>query len=134
MFSKDFYPTPLHVIEQMTAGIGLQGKIILEPSAGKGNIVDFLNRNGAKQVLACELNADLRKILQQKCTVLKSDFLQLTSDRISHVDYIIMNPPFSADERHIMHAWEIAPDGCEIVALCNTGSDYRRRTNEVAVY
>ena len=32
---------------------------------------------------------------------------------------IVMNPPFSADERHILHAWEIAPPGCEIVALCN---------------
>jgi hypothetical protein len=31
----------------------------------------------------------------------------------------VMNPPFSADERHILHAWAIAPAGCEIVSLCN---------------
>lgn len=30
-----------------------------------------------------------------------------------------MNPPFSADEKHILHAFEIAPDGCEIISLCN---------------
>ena len=30
-----------------------------------------------------------------------------------------MNPPFSNADRHILHAWEIAPDGCEIVSLCN---------------
>lgn len=32
---------------------------------------------------------------------------------------IVMNPPFSADEHHINHAFEIAPGGCVIVSLCN---------------
>jgi hypothetical protein len=32
---------------------------------------------------------------------------------------IIMNPPFSNADKHIIHAWEIAPEGCEIVSLCN---------------
>ena len=46
---------------------------------------------------------------------------------MSHIDLIAMNPPFSADETHLLHAWEIAPPGCEIVALCNwnTVSDWR---------
>jgi hypothetical protein len=30
-----------------------------------------------------------------------------------------MNPPFSNADRHILHAWSIAPEGCEIVSLCN---------------
>ena len=33
-----------------------------------------------------------------------------------------MNPPFSQGARHILHAWEIAPPGCTIVALCNDNS------------
>jgi hypothetical protein len=30
-----------------------------------------------------------------------------------------MNPPFSADEHHILHAYNISPAGCTIISLCN---------------
>ena len=120
MFGKDFYPTPDHVIEVMMANIDITNKVILEPSAGKGNIVDWLQRNNAKEVLSCENNEDLRAILHGKCNVLASDFFNLRPEQITHIDLIVMNPPFSADEKHILHAWEIAPGGCEIIALCNS--------------
>lgn len=119
MFNKDFYPTPENVILQMLEGYDVSNKIILEPSAGKGNIVDFLKEHGATEVIACEINQDLKKILASKCRVIADDFLTITSDRISHIEMIVMNPPFSADEKHILHAWDIAPAGCEIIALCN---------------
>lgn len=118
MFGTEFYPTPPSVIETMCAGIDLSGKIVLEPSAGSGNIVDYLQTFGA-DVIACEINERLASIVGQKCRLLKSDFMQVEAHEISHIDYIIMNPPFSADEKHILHAWEIAPEGCQIVALCN---------------
>ena len=38
--NADFYPTPIEVIGQMMMGEEILGKTILEPSAGKGNIVD----------------------------------------------------------------------------------------------
>lgn len=120
MFNKEFFPTPLEVIEIMTKGEILTGKVILEPSAGKGDIVDYLINAGAKNVIACEINEDLKTILATKCKVIESDFLNLTSDKISHIDMIIMNPPFTADESHILHAYNIAPAGCKIIALCNT--------------
>lgn len=129
MFNKDFFPTPLEVIEQMTEGEILTDKVILEPSAGKGDIVDYLINSGAKNVIACESNEDLKKILQTKCKVIESDFLSLTSDKISHIDFIIMNPPFSADERHILHAYNIAPAGCKIIALCNLSTLENLYTN-----
>ena len=118
MFSPDFFPSPSSVISQMCSGVQIEGRIILEPSAGKGNIVDYLQLYGAN-VLACEKDPDLASIIASKCRLLKSDFLQVTTEEISHIDCIIMNPPFSADERHILHAWTIAPEGCEIIALCN---------------
>ena len=118
MFSPDFYPTPCPVIEQMCSGINLHDRHILEPSAGKGNIVDYLLRYGAK-VVACEKEPNLAAIVAAKCRFLKHDFLQVTPTEVSHIDCIVMNPPFSADEKHILHAWSIAPEGCEIVALCN---------------
>jgi hypothetical protein len=49
-----------------------------------------------------------------------TDFLQLKTRDLGHLDYIIMNPPFSNCISHIKHAWSIAPDGCEIRALCNS--------------
>lgn len=122
MFNKDFYPTPLEVIEQMTEGEILTDKVFLEPSGGKGDIVDYLLNAGAKDVLSCEINEDLKKILQTKCRIIESDFLNLTADKISHIDFIIMNPPFSADEKHILHAYNIAPAGCKIISLCNTST------------
>ncbi len=134
MFNKDFYPTLNEVIGLMLEGEEVQGKVVLEPSAGKGNIVDYLQDEGAKEVLACEIEEDLRKILNTKCNVIGSDFLSLSSDRISHIDMIVMNPPFSADERHILHAYDIAPPGCQIISLCNLetlANDYTQIRKEL---
>lgn len=119
MFNPDFYPTPKEVIFQMLEGVIIQDKIILEPSAGKGDIMDFLNDNGAKEVLFCEVNEDLQAISQHKGRFLKSDFLDLESSEVSHIDLIVMNPPFSKDLEHILHAFSISPAGSKIIALCN---------------
>lgn len=119
MFNKDFYPTPPDVIERMINGNDLHGKVVLEPSAGSGNILDFVSGLGASTI-ACELDDKLRIITQQKSDrFLVSDFLTVSSEDVSHVNYIYMNPPFSSGDKHILHAWEVAPDGCEIAALCN---------------
>ena len=137
IFNRDFYPTPDNVIAQMLQNSDITGKVILEPSAGKGNIVDYLQRNGAKEVIACEKVPDLQRILATKCEVISDDFLKVTAEQVSHIDMIVMNPPFSADEDHILHAYEIAPAGCEIIALCNSSTlkssfyDKRERLREL---
>ena len=120
MFNKDFFPTPREVVDSMLVGVDVKGKIVLEPSAGKGDIVDALFEYGASRVIACEINPDLAQIVAKKAQFLKADFLEVTAEEISHVDLIVMNPPFSADEKHITHAFEIMPKGCELVALCNS--------------
>lgn len=65
LFSQnpDFYPTPERVIAQMMIGEDIIGKRVLEPSAGSGNIVRWLKRNGAQEVIACEKDQHLRKLL-----------------------------------------------------------------------
>ena len=120
IFEKDFYPTPEEVIVQMLVMSDVANKVILEPSAGSGNIVQYLQMSGAKEVIACEKNNKLRSIVEKKCAVIADDFLTVTSDMISHVDMIVMNPPFSCEEDHVLHAYEIAPNGCEIISLCNS--------------
>lgn len=117
MFDKEFYPTPRHVLDRM--GIDCNNKVVLEPSAGKGDIVDYCKEWGATDVLACEKNNDLALLVSRKARLIARDFFSVTKEQISHVDLIVMNPPFSNADRHILHAWEIAPEGCEIIALCN---------------
>lgn len=118
--NPDFYPTPNKVIEQMMLGEDYVGKTVLEPSAGSGNIIKWLQRNGSCNVVACENDIALRKLLNNICTLIGDDFLKITAEQVSHVDLIVMNPPFSHGVEHIMHAWEIAPSGCTIIALCNS--------------
>jgi len=125
--NPDFYPTPQELIDQMLSEVAVTGKVILEPSAGKGNIVKALLDADAKEVLACENDPNLLWTLQMenagtRFRFLKEDFLQVKAEEVSHVDAIVMNPPFSSAPEHILHAWDIAPEGCTVVALCNNDS------------
>lgn len=121
MFNPDFYPTPPEVAAEMLDPLDLRGKTVLEPSAGKGDLARECIARGAHEVLWCETETELRRIIHggKRLYQLCADFMQVQAENVSHIDLIVMNPPFSADERHILHAWEIAPPGCEIVALCN---------------
>ena len=140
LFAPDFYPTPPEVAALMLDPLDLRGKTVLEPSAGSGNLVRECLARGAAEVLWCEKEPQLRSIVN--CIpghhlggCLHEDFLQVQSADVSHIDLIAMNPPFSADEAHILHAWEIAPPGCEIVALCNWNTcegTYRRLQLQLA--
>lgn len=139
--NPDFYPTPNEVIEQMMLGEDYVGKTVLEPSAGSGNIVKWLKLNGSCNVVACENDLTLRNLLGNVCPLIGDDFLKLTSEQVSYVDLIVMNPPFSHGAEHIMHAWEIAPSGCTIIALCNSTNvnatcyrEYRKLQEVVNLY
>lgn len=139
--NPDFYPTPNEVIEQMMLGEDFVGKTVLEPSAGSGNIVKWLKLNGSCNVVACESDPTLRKLLDNVCPLIGDDFLKLTAEQVSHVDFIVMNPPFSHGTEHIIHAWEIAPSGCTIIALCNSTNvnttcyrEYRQLQEVIELY
>ena len=123
MFNPDFYPTPPEVAATMLDPLDLRGWVVVEPSAGSGNLVRAALERGAAEVLAVEPEPQLRAILASTgAQLIGNDWLAITAEQIAHVDVIAMNPPFSADEHHILHAWAIAPAGCEIVALCNANT------------
>jgi hypothetical protein len=121
IFNGDHYPTPPEVAAEMLDPLDLRGRVVLEPSAGSGNLVRAALERGAAEVQTCETEPQLRAILAAipDSRLIGSDWLAVTAEQISHVDVIAMNPPFSADEDHILHAWEAAPPGCEIVSLAN---------------
>lgn len=118
-FNGDFYPTPQPVIDMMLQNFDPTDKVILEPSAGSGNLVKALQEAGVKEVIGCENDPELKKISATYCRLIGSDFLDVTSEQISHIDAIVMNPPFSKGADHILHAYNIAPPGCKVIALCN---------------
>ena len=123
MFSKEFYPTPPELIEKLLTPFETEreddsrfnrylGKYkfngsILEPSAGKGDILDYINDNttGKIETFAIEQNAELRSKDYQ---VIETDFLKFEDDE--YFDFIIMNPPFSNGVDHLLKAIEI----CEL--------------------
>lgn len=118
MFNPNFYPTPKHVYNKMD--VNPNGKTILEPHGGAGHLIDFLKDDGAKHILTCETDIKLAEIAMRKAHFLKPDFLDVVSLEISHIDIIVMNPPFDNADKHIIHAFDIAPPGCEIFALVNS--------------
>jgi hypothetical protein len=121
ILTADFFPTPPEVAATMLDPLDLRGRVVVEPSAGSGNLVREALARGAAEVLTVEPEPELRAILAviPESRLLSHDWLTVTAEQISHVDAVVMNPPFSADEDHILHAWQVAPPGCEIVSLAN---------------
>lgn len=122
MINKDLYPTPDDVIQQMLFLTDITDGKVLDPSAGFGNILDYAKKH-TNNLFCYEIEDRLQPILKdKKYILLGEDFLKSKKEEVSHITHIIMNPPFSKDVEHILHAFEIAPDGCEVIALCNSES------------
>ena len=51
MFDPDFFPTPMTVISKMISGLPLNKMTVLEPSAGKGDILDYIVQRGGYWVM-----------------------------------------------------------------------------------
>lgn len=119
MFNKDFYPTPEFLIQKLLQpysrgykNIALEGNI-LEPSAGKGDIINYILKNGSRSVIeihAIEIEPELQNIIkgieEENVALISEDFLNFKPDET--YDYIIMNPPFSNAEDHLIKAYEIS--------------------------
>ena len=97
----------------------------LEPSAGEGNLSEFLRENGAN-VDCIEINADRAKILISKnFVVIGNDFLKMTPTK--KYDRILMNPPFDKglDVIHVRHAINFLKPSGQLIAIMSAGARYR---------
>ena len=139
--NKDFYPTPQNLIDKMLDGLDWKMiHAILEPSAGKGNIVealkkkeDFNNRwhTTIKLNIDCiENDANLRAVLKEKdFRVVHDDFL--TYDTMKEYDLIIMNPPFSNGCKHLLKALKMQQrNGGAVICLLNAETLKNECNNE----
>lgn len=125
MFGVQFYPTPKPVVEMMMDKVDWSGvHFILEPSAGKGDIVDGVAQRmkGKKCQIECvEIDPDLREVLRGRgrCVV-GDDFLRWTTH--TRYDLIVMNPPFRDGDKHLAHALDLMQHGGQIVCLLNAAT------------
>lgn len=180
--TSEFYPTPESVVERMLQGVDLDYvRTILEPSAGKGDILRVIARKAAvrwgrmgrqtldvdcievdpylRQILKFNFSEEREKELEHRKYELKesrlydrekhSYFFRTPADRqefqgiedelltffeegihIVHDDFltyspfksydlIIMNPPFSNGDKHLLKALKIQAKGGKIVCLLN---------------
>lgn len=130
-----FYETPDEIANRMVKWAGnLNGKRVLEPSAGDGAIVRAIRRAAKPLCIdTAELN-DLhnRKLVDAGVSMVAiGDFLRMHDQTFAHkFDAVIMNPPFtrSQDMYHVQHAYEFLRPGGVLLAIMSPGFTYRMDT------
>ena len=108
------------VIDQMLKGLYLRdGKLILEPSAGSGDLIEGIYNSNSQVIVHCaELNKELKaELLREGYIVIGSDFLAMTPNPI--YDYVIACPTYrdNIDIEHIIHMYEFVKPGGTIISL-----------------
>ena len=141
--NKDFYPTPQNIINKMLCDIDFSMiKSILEPSSGKGDIVEALkkkeeshnkyygNRKYQFDIDCIEVDQNLQHILKGKSfRVVYNDFL--TYNTMKEYDLIVMNPPFSNGCKHLLKALEMQKrNGGAVICLLNAETLKNPCTND----
>lgn len=181
--NDEFYPTPDELAGKMLTGVDwLKIETVLEPSAGKGNLVSAAMKACCKnsrynknklQIDCIEIDPYLRSIIkyefggerlreiikesaklehhayntlnqQQKnelsrfrelikeyksleLHIIHDDFL--TYQSVKQHDLILMNPPFSEGDKHLIKALELQKNGGEIICLLNAETLRNTYTN-----
>lgn len=123
--NKNYYPTPLKLISKMLEGVELRSfRTILEPSAGRGDIVKYIEKRlGNDNMKYCNIDCiekdiSLQHILKgEGYKVVHDDFLSFTTYK--RYDLIVMNPPFDNGDKHLLKALELQQNGGKIICLLN---------------
>ena len=145
----EFYPTPSKLAGKMIALVDWKTVYsALEPSAGRGDLADAAisfasSYRGSKKAMfnerenwidCIELDSDLSHILRGKgYHVVGDDFLSFHS--LKKYDLILMNPPFSNGDEHLLKAISLMERGGQIVCLLNAETirnPYTNRRNLLA--
>lgn len=121
MFGTEFFPTPKPVIHKMLKKISSDARHFLEPSAGNGDIAEAIvekrGRYTRDKVDCIESAPELVAVLMDKdFSVVGHDWLEY--EGVCYYDAIVMNPPFSNGDDHLLKAWDFLHNG-EIVCLLN---------------
>ncbi len=145
--AHQFYPTPKTLAFKLFDKIDNWGKRTLEPSAGKGDLIEHymdytseryrnkLTERGAMDQVDIDWNVDnMREGASSRFDVIELDkdlqatltgkgFNVIADDFLHHnsktqYDTIVMNPPFSKGVDHVLKAWDTLFSG-EVAAIVN---------------
>jgi len=121
-----FYPTPRALAEKALAKFKSHNyRRILEPQAGRGDLLTPLldkwnhhySSHHPAKIDCIEIDLDNQAILRSKgLNVIDSDFLAY--DGAAMFSHVLMNPPFSSGDEHLIKAFNLLVDG-ELVAILN---------------
>lgn len=135
--AEEFYPTPENVLDKLTMGIDwIKTQCVLEPSAGKGNIADYISErariarwNNDIEIDCIEIDDDLKSTLKGKeYRVVHDDFM--TFKTFKKYDLIIMNPPFSNGAAHLLKALDMQKNGGAVACVLNAETLKNPYSNE----
>ena len=144
MYNDNFYPTPENLSHRLLDKVDFSRvKTILEPSAGKGDLLYAINSHKRKieikksmgninfynstlivdqslslyEVDVIEIDSELQSILRGKnFNIVDTDFLKYSGGK--HYDLLLANFPFSDGEKHLLKAIDVIYHG-QIVCLVN---------------
>jgi len=127
MDMEQFYPTPRGLLEEIFRDTDWDSVgSVLEPSAGNGDICDYITEQVEKNsyyrygldIDCIEINGNRQAALKGKgYRVIFDDFLGFQT----HKQYglIAMNPPFAEGERHLLKALDMQKDSGNIMCILN---------------
>ncbi|MEF2278293.1 hypothetical protein V3W47_08265 [Deinococcus sp. YIM 134068] len=122
-----FWPTPAPLATHLATLADLRpGLRVLEPQAGKGDLVDaLLALEPELHVEVCEQNGRLREMLEAKGYRLIGDNSMALR---GEWDRVVMNPPFEglADISHVQHAYRLLAPGGVLVTVMGNGPFFRQ--------
>lgn len=125
--NSEFYPTPSELAGKMLGMLDWKTvRTVLEPSAGKGDLVNFakklcksLRHSDNVEFDCVELDPNLQAMLVgNEFRLVGDDFLHY--ETVKKYDAIIMNPPFSEGAEHLLKAISMQKRyGGQVVCLLN---------------
>lgn len=120
----DFYATPLETVYSLLDNYDdiRPGHLILEPSAGNGNIIEALrNRGYENHITAIELREEERyKLVGKADRVAILDYLTVEWREIGTYDVIIGNPPYSLAQEFIDKSLSLLRPRGRLILLLRT--------------
>jgi predicted RNA methylase len=120
--------TPPDLAEYVVELADVEGKVVLEPSAGAGALALECLKQNADYVSCVELDEDTAKQLEKNLNqfnnhgsyeVQQADFLLLDPNDFKGIEIAVLNPPFTKNQdcKHVEHAYKFLNSEGKLVAI-----------------